>query len=111
MVYPNQNNFGWDCNSVEKYMLRPCCPPAALSALTGSHNSTFAVSADIYVVQSRGPVEIPRKSIRGRTSEASSGAELVVNKNLNGSRPSEHPPVRGENVKTVVGYVVRAPMY
>ena len=23
-----------------------------------------------------------------------------LNKNLNASRPSEHPPVRGENVKT-----------
>ena len=79
MVSPNQNKFRWYCNTtVEKEVLRPCCPPAVLLAVIGSHNSTFAVSANIYVVQNRGPIEIPRMSIHARTSEVFSEAESLL---------------------------------
>ena len=72
---PNQNKFLWYCNIVEKEVLRSCGPPAALSTVIGSHNSTFAVSTDIDFGLQPYSCRNPRKSIRTRTSEVFSEAE------------------------------------
>ena len=74
---PNQNKFLWYCNTVEKEVLRPCGPPAALSTVIGSHNSTFAVSADTDFGLQPYSRRNPRKSIRTKTSEVFSGRKFV----------------------------------
>ena len=54
----------------------------------------------------RGQLPVNRENDDRTTASIAVDFSSCLKKNLNASRPSEHPPVRGESVKTFIGGII-----